>query len=289
MTAIDVKYSPLQGWRIPLTTTPVVVITYLTISYSHPANNHWLYDGSFLWTNFLLFVLVDQIAIEFLTFLIIAHLLFWYASLLGIKKMSPTLQGWLRYQMTFLPVILAAFFFFNPVTQSVRYYYHTFSQEVAPTYFDDYFYSGRLYLTYLFPVLMGGYLMLNYNLYLTFRRRKSVFSQEQFREGKLEVSDPFGKVLIPLDEVTHFDKVGRTYYAYAGAKEYRVNISINNLEARLAKHGFFRISRGTLINLHHMRNFSFWENEKYIVRLNNGKEFVSTRERIKKLREANAG
>lgn len=287
MSSIDVKYSPLRSWRIPATTTPIVGITYLTISYSHPANNSWLYDGSFAWKNFLAFVLIDQLAIEFVTYAIISHLIFWYARLLAIKKMSLTLQGWLRYQVIFLPLMLAAFFIFNPVTQSIRYYYHTFSQAVPPAYFNEYFYSGRLYLTYLLPVLMGGYLMLNLNLYLTFRERKSALSLQQFKEGKLEVMDATGKLLLAIDQITHFEKVGRVYYAHTTTKEFRINLNIQDLEARLTKYGFFRINRATLINLHHMRNFSFWENEKYIIRLNNGKEFVSTRERIKKLKEVN--
>ncbi|MBX2966344.1 MAG: LytTR family transcriptional regulator [Cyclobacteriaceae bacterium] len=51
-----------------------------------------------------------------------------------------------------------------------------------------------------------------------------------------------------------------------------------------SRKAFFRVNRGVIINLNYLKNYSYWENNKYILRLNNGKEFTSSRERIKNLK-----
>ena len=47
---------------------------------------------------------------------------------------------------------------------------------------------------------------------------------------------------------------------------------------------FISINRSTLINLAYFKDYSFWENEKYIIRMTDGQEFNSTRERLKLLK-----
>lgn len=287
MSAIRINYEVLKGWRLPAATTPIVVICYLAIAYTHPANNHWLYDGTFQWLNFLQFTLLDQMLIEFATYFILANLIRWYALMLGIQMFSPTIKGWLRYQLTFLPVMLTAYLFFNPATQTLRYLYHMIVQDDPGLYMEDYFYSLTMYVTYLLPVFMGGYIMLNYNLYRNYTQRESSTAAETFRLGKIEVTTNEGKSMLDINLVYYIEKVGRAYFAFDGTgKEYRLNRHLNDLESQLAKHAFFRVNRSALINIKYLKNYSFWENDKYVVRMNDGKEFTASRERIKTLKSA---
>ncbi len=285
MRALDVKYNLFRGWKLPLLTTPIVVMVYLAISYLHPANSQWMKDGSFNWLNFLKFLFIDQMAIEGLTFVILARLTRGYAGLLTINKCSLTLKGWFRYQLLFLPLFLLAFLVFNPVTQSVRYLYHYFPLLEWNTYWQSYFYSTRLYFAYLMPVLLGGYGMLNANLYVNYSRRYMLEEAANLQRGKMEVMDVEGSALIDLKDIVSVEREGRAYTVFTGQGQFRTGKNLNELERTLVAHSFFRVNRAVIINLEFLKNYSFWENDKYIVRLKNGKEFTASRDRIQKLRE----
>ena len=63
-------------------------------------------------------------------------------------------------------------------------------------------------------------------------------------------------------------------------------LTIYGLSGRGHPVNFFRISRSQIIGIHHIKNYSYWEFEKYIVRLNGVDEadFVITRKRLKELK-----
>lgn len=263
--------------------TPLVVMTYLGIIYFSPMNNQWLSDGSFSWDNTIEFVLLDQIGIELFTYYIISLLIIVYAHVLKISTIQLSIKGFLFYQLRFLPLFLIAFFIFNPITQTIRYWYHHFPEWDSSEYFAYYFYSSRLYLTYLLPVTLGGYALLNTNIYINYGKYLTQQQLEAVKTQKIEVMDDEGKTMVELSAITSFERIGRLYYAIGNTQKFRVNYNLNELEQILAGTSFYRISRSTIINLKHLKNYSFWENDKYIVRLTNGKEYTSSRDRIRHL------
>ncbi|WP_408629610.1 LytTR family DNA-binding domain-containing protein [Aquimarina algiphila] len=62
-----------------------------------------------------------------------------------------------------------------------------------------------------------------------------------------------------------------------------MNKNLSTLEKELDKN-FIKVNRSTIINLVFFREYSFWENEKYILRMKDGEEFSVTRERLKSIK-----
>jgi hypothetical protein len=284
MERLKLDHSGAKSPLRVLVVTSLVVSTYLGFTYFHPLNNEWLLDGTFSWTNTMQFIFIDQIAIEFFTYYILIILIGVYSKMFQIESMPLTVKGWLTYQLRFLPLFLIAFLIFNPVTQSLRYVYHYFPGWNADVYFEDYFYSMRLYLTYLFPILLGGYVLLNLNLYRQYIAAQSHLNRKQIENQKLYAFDEAGKTIIDLPSVVSFEREERQYYALTTDRKLRISHNLNKLQKLLDPSLFLRINRSAIINLGYLKNYSFWEHDKYIVRMNNGKEFIASRERIKSLK-----
>lgn len=86
--------------------------------------------------------------------------------------------------------------------------------------------------------------------------------------------------LVELDRITHFVSEDKLSYAVTAERSYVVDPSINDLEERYAKAGFFRIHRATLVKL-----AAIVELHGTKVRLATGTELVVARERVKALKE----
>ena len=85
-------------------------------------------------------------------------------------KIEPINATWLslvRYELSFLPVMMVAFVIFNPFTESVRYLLIGFPNYSFGDYWTNYIidtYSWAIYFRYLFPVMLIGYGALNISL-----------------------------------------------------------------------------------------------------------------------------
>jgi two-component system LytT family response regulator len=66
---------------------------------------------------------------------------------------------------------------------------------------------------------------------------------------------------------------------------YTVTTTLEQLEQLLAATVFFRVNRSTIIAVHNILNYSFWENEKYILRTKTNEEFIIARDRLRKLKQ----
>lgn len=97
---------------------------------------------------------------------------------------------------------------------------------------------------------------------------------------RIGVKGPFGEIPITINEIVWFEKIDRYYYVNSANTSYKIDYNLSDLESMLDKAYFLRINRAVIINITAVKNFSRWENEKYIVSLINGKEFVVTRKRI---------
>jgi hypothetical protein len=234
-------------------------------------------------------------------------------------KLSSVENSWQaigRYQLRFLPVLGLAFWLFNPVTQSVRFLTSQF-----PTYsFNDYWQNYILntltlgfYLKYLFPVLLIGYIALNISLltdYLKQRREAQESAEAQAAKSAQEAlalsvtftpkptvpssylsylkgKNTYGELDFPVNDVYYFTIEDRFYYAELTKGRYLVGKTLNDLEAELDPSQFFRIKRDYIVNRQAVLNYAYWENGKYIVRLNTPEryEIIVPRARMQEFRE----
>lgn len=90
--------------------------------------------------------------------------------------------------------------------------------------------------------------------------------------------------LIELERITHFIAEDKLTYAVAGEKSYVVEPSINDLEERFARLGFFRIHRASLARLSAIVELHA-TTDGTKVRLTDGAELAVARERVKSLKD----
>jgi hypothetical protein len=101
----------------------------------------------------------------------------------------------------------------------------------------------------------------------------------------VEVYDEKGSIFLSVDTIVYFDVHNKIYRAYTDSKEYKLRKTILELEQELDSKVFFRISRGAIVNISFIANYSHWEYDKFIIRLSNSpKEFVMQRKRLSALK-----
>ena len=104
---------------------------------------------------------------EIMSVFIITLLINWFQRWFKIELVDMTWSSVVRYQLSFLPILLVAFAIFTPFTQSVRYLIDAFPNYSFADYWFKYIiatYSWIVYFRYLFFVLFIGYCTLNISL-----------------------------------------------------------------------------------------------------------------------------
>ncbi|GAB3640739.1 hypothetical protein GCM10027423_13750 [Spirosoma arcticum] len=221
-----------------------------------------------------------------------------------------------QYELKFLPILALSFWFFNPFTQTVRFLIKHFPEYSLQLYWSDFIidtYSWALYFKYLFPVILMGYVALNISLLSDFlkqrREAQEAAEAEATRAAQetlalsatfipkpatpspylnhLKGKNPFGELDFPTSDVYFFTIEDRSYYAELAKGRYAVVKTLNELEAELDPGQFFRVKRDYIVNRHAVLNYAYWENGKYIVRLNtpDRHEIVVPRARMQIFRE----
>ena len=286
---ILVSYSHIQKWEIIAGVTLISTLAITSIYYLHPLNNNWYDNENFSFANLLKFIFIDQFLIELNTIFILTHILGFYAKQLRIKEMALNLKGVVSYFVKFIPFYLLAYFITIPITVSIRYLYHYFiTQQGKTDYWNSYFFLNKeLYFSYLTPLSIVITLLIiiavlrSKNAYET---RNNISLTNNLKVVSLPVKTEIGEKIISSDMVFCIYKEGRKYFVCTkDSKTYQINKNLVLLREELGIN-FVEINRSTLINLDYFEDYSFWENEKYIVRMKDGKEFYSTRNRIKLLK-----
>ena len=112
---------------------------------------------------------------------------------------------------------------------------------------------------------------------------------QQERQYPRRISSKLGDRVqfIDLEKVTHFFADGKLTYAATKEKNFVVDDSIIQLEARLDPHQFQRIHRAYLVNLSAVAEVCSWFGGKMVARLNDAArtELPIARERVKSLKE----
>ncbi len=292
---LALNYQLLKKPKVILVTTALTVITYNTLYYFHPENQAWLSGENFSWSNFLYYLLLEQYLIENITIAIIFILIRYYARWLKLYTLELTPVAISRYLLKFLPLFLVSFFFFNPFTQSARFLLDEYSNMTMEIYLDDYVLNWNLYIVYLIPIFLGGYGGLVANLVVLHNRQlartsedieKLHAAQEKRYPSRLIAKDDWGEVPVNMGSIMWFAKEDRKYFAHTIKGKLRTKETLSELESSLDPSKFVRVNRAVLVNLDYIQNYSFWENEKYILRLKDKDqtEFVMSRERLNKIK-----
>ena len=93
------------------------------------------------------------------------------------------------------------------------------------------------------------------------------------------------ETLLYIEDVMCFEKIDRYYYALINDMEYKIELNLTELEEIIPNNAFQRISRKAIINIAFVHECAYWENDKYVLKLKNGKEFHLTRVRMKSLKK----
>lgn len=217
-----------------------------------------------------------------------------YIRLTGMDRIALHFRGVFYHQLRFLPFVLGSIFVFGPITNGLRYLVVFYPDYQWASYFPEYFFTARMYINYLLPFLIFGYSILNINLFLDYNDwQKARFAALEIglpESGQylktLEARDEEGETLLSVSEILWFEVEEKNYRAFTRGKTYTLRKTLSELEANLDPAQFFRVNRAVMINLAFLKNYSFWENDKYILRLNDDKtEFVMQRTRLKALKE----
>jgi len=292
---IRVDFRVGRGWAW-LVYTLIGILLYQFFTLQRPGFGEFrlLLDGRVL--EWLRSLLLYYFVFELLSVYIFLRLSRWYFSLGRLDELELSIKGWAMHQLRYLPVILGAIVIFGPITNALRYLVVFYPDYVWADYFPEYFLTARMYVNYLLPFLIFGYLILNFNLFLNYnewnKERFSRLSQALQAPERpqylqfLEAKDDEGNTLLPVDQVWWFEVEGKNYLAVTNGKTYSIGLKISELEDQLDPELFFRVNRAVLVQLRFVKNYSYWENDKYILRMNDDKtEFVMQRTRLKSLKE----
>ncbi|WP_420149106.1 LytTR family DNA-binding domain-containing protein [Spirosoma sp.] len=185
-----------------------------------------------------------------------------------------------------------------------------------PTYWKHYLigtFSWEMYFRYLMPVFILGYLVVNISLvsdYLRQRQEAQDIAEAEAAQTmqkalalsatftpKPTIPSPYlaylkgknssGELDFPVNDVYYFTIEDRFYYAESVRGRYLVGKTLNDLETELDPSQFFRIKRDYIVNRQAVLNYAYWENGKYIVRLNTPDQYniVVPRARMHEFRE----
>ncbi|GAB5519935.1 MAG: hypothetical protein RhofKO_21860 [Rhodothermales bacterium] len=229
-------------------------------------------------------VLVDQWALECISVGILFALVRGYARWRGLTSVRLTPHGLLRYGLSFLPVMMAAFVVFNPITQSLRFILRHAPPYDWNLYLEHYLFSAELWMLYstlsvvqtsvgLAYIIAASYtadatkpaLLLHTHPTITGKRDGSVYP-------------------IALAEVQWFEVENRIYYAVTAEGRFRLSTTLRALEAQLGER-FVRINRSVLVNPAHVERFSPWYDGKYVLHIGRTEHTVS-RSRVATLKQA---
>lgn len=289
---IPLTFRLAQGWRwLWFTFFGVLLYQFFTLQRPGFGELGPLFKGQ-IWA-YLRALLGYYVLFELVSVFIFMRLATRYVRWAGMDRIGLSLGGVLRHQLLFLPFVLGAILVFGPITNGLRYLAVFYPEYSWASYFPEYFFTARMYINYLLPFLIFGYIILNINLFLDYndwqharfaRMAQSNEAHEVFLKT-VEARDETGETLLAVDAVLWFEVEEKNYQAYTMGKTYQIRKTLSELEAELDPSKFFRVNRSVIVNLAYLKNYSFWENDKYLLRLTDDKtEFVMQRTRLKELR-----
>lgn len=141
------------------------------------------------------------------------------------------------------------------------------------------------YAVHAFEIAVHDYIM---KPYTEERLRKSIrrFIENQKREeenhGLLPVKQQSEIHFIKKKEILFLERTGRSSTIVTEAEQFETYQTLNVLEAQLKERHFFRSHRSFIINIHHVKNFSYYTKHSYLVTFDRtNKTALMTKEKLK--------
>jgi len=244
---------------------------------------------------------------ELITLYIIVVLLDKFHVFFKFHELALTTKSIVRYELSFLPVLLLSYFFFIPITLHTRYFLREFPYYDLERYKSQYFvylYTFEGYISYTPFVLLLGYILLNTSLILDFLQNlkkasssnDSVFSAfASFASGTprnytqvIEAKLSSGDTLLNVKECFLFETVTGEYFVEHSKGRYTISKSLAELENELDPKYFFRGNRNYILNLDFFESYAYWEKGKYVLSSSKlpGKQLIMPRARMQSFKEA---
>ena len=104
-----------------------------------------------------------------------------------------------------------------------------------------------------------------------------------FKKILLSVKTLQGATKVDAERVVAVVRQQQRYWVKTTDTQFWTHKNLSELEKHLDIN-FIRANRSTLINLVFLKNYSFWKNERYILRMQNGDEYNITRDRLKQIK-----
>jgi DNA-binding LytR/AlgR family response regulator len=93
-------------------------------------------------------------------------------------------------------------------------------------------------------------------------------------------------ILLGLQEILHITIEDKLVFVHTDKERFLIERTVSEAEELLASSGYRRISRGTLVNMEHVRELVPWFSGTYKVKLTNGVELDVSRDRARQLTQA---
>lgn len=189
---------------------------------------------------------------------------------LELRDVPSSFEEWVRLQAKVIILLLIPFAFWIALSWAFEFLANSMGKE----------FSQESIAQSFIKVQSFGLLAFNLNSYL-----KIQFLKNNPLSKKLKVNNEINDTIISLAEILWIEKTGKKYFVFTPTRKFEVYFTLQELEEELPHQVFKRINRSVIININEISSFAFWENEKYILKLKNKKEFVITRKRILELKK----
>lgn len=235
-------------------------------------------------------LLVDWLLIEALAVVILFYLTLRFQQRIA-KNYPHSLKEIIQINLRYLPVILLSLFIFIPLAILLRHIWRNDFTIEGQRLLRHFKHFGRMYWEAFLPFSIVGYTFFNINLYVQQSGKKKEGQANGNRVTPenldvLEVINDNGNIQIPVAQILWIEKKDRIYEVKTAEKLYYVRKTLNELEELLLSKGFIRINRSVIVNRSFVRNYSFWEYDKFILRMKDKEltEFIVSRERMRQIK-----
>jgi two-component system LytT family response regulator len=91
--------------------------------------------------------------------------------------------------------------------------------------------------------------------------------------------------LLSTADISAFQAEGDTVWIVAGKRKYIATQTLKALEDRLKNTSFHRIHRNALVNLEHIQKMSALSSQRWLITLNDNREFIASKRQARTVRE----
>lgn len=277
------------------------VLTFQVINLIQPMHGELrpLFEGHIM--TYLKDVILYYYCFELVSVFVFFKLAQLYFNVFRMNQMALSWRHFYIYLLKCLPLILLSVFIIAPITNGLRFLVYKFPLYTWQAYYPKYFMHADLYELYVVPLLIFGLGFIIFNLFVDYSdwqtNHVNVLKQarlvqptdktkEQLGLALISGYDDKGEYPVKVEDIWWFEVDNRNYFAYTEGHTYQVQKTLTELENELNPNQFFRVNRSVIINLAMLKNYQYWENDKYKLRMKDDKtEFVIQRVRLNELKK----